>query len=275
MTNADREFDHGMTDRDIAFLLADAASAVEIGTAPTQAVIRGGRRRRARRWAVTAATAALVAGSTGALAVTALPGGGGHRVAPATPPATSATPGPVLQPDPTTLATGTDQGTPWKVTLDVWPAPRDETEAQTLLGAMTTYGEFPADVHKASDLVGRSAYTVRQSHGDGDTLGTPVSEGLTAPADRMAGTDLDSVAVPLDPDTPGRPQRLVVGHVARTAQEVTCTWKNGTTTKVHRATSADINSDDQTIRTPATSPYAWFVCLAPEGTAFESVAVTR
>lgn len=273
MTNADREFDHGMTDRDIALLLADAASAVEIGTAPTQAVIRGGRRRRARRWAVTAATAVLVAGSTGALAVTALPGDGGHRVAPASPPATSGMPGPVLEPDPTTLATGTDQGTPWKVTLDVWPAPRDETEAQTLLGAMTTYGEFPADVHKASDLVGKSAYTVRASYGD--MPGTSVSEGLTSPADRMSGTDLDSVAIPLDLDTPGRPQRLVIGHVARTAQEVTCTWKNGTTTKVHRATSTDINSDDQTIRTPVTSPYAWFVCLAPEGTSFKSVAVTK
>ncbi|MFB7508308.1 hypothetical protein ACFC0P_33555, partial [Streptomyces broussonetiae] len=57
--SADRD-NHGtaeMTQTDIALLLADAADEVEIGIAPVQAVIRGGRRRRARRWAVAAATA--------------------------------------------------------------------------------------------------------------------------------------------------------------------------------------------------------------------------
>ncbi|MEV0476818.1 hypothetical protein AB0I50_44310 [Streptomyces prunicolor] len=55
--SADRETNQTMTDRDIALLLADAADEVEIGIAPYQAVIRGGRRRRARRWALATATA--------------------------------------------------------------------------------------------------------------------------------------------------------------------------------------------------------------------------
>ncbi|MGW0580704.1 hypothetical protein ACWD25_33225, partial [Streptomyces sp. NPDC002920] len=67
--SADRENheekNHEMTHHDIALLLADAADEVEIGIAPTQALIRGGRRRKARRWAVGAGVALVVAGSTG------------------------------------------------------------------------------------------------------------------------------------------------------------------------------------------------------------------
>ncbi|MFE1883115.1 hypothetical protein ACFW7O_26195, partial [Streptomyces diastatochromogenes] len=77
--SADQNRNHDMSQTDIALLLADAADEVEIGIAPVQAVIRGGRRRRARRWAVATVTALVVAGATGALAVTGLPGGnGGH-----------------------------------------------------------------------------------------------------------------------------------------------------------------------------------------------------
>lgn len=68
--NANRETNNGMaTDTDIAFLLAEAADEVEIGIAPYQAVLRGGRRRKARRWAIAAAAALVVAGSTGTLAL--------------------------------------------------------------------------------------------------------------------------------------------------------------------------------------------------------------
>ncbi|MEY2247638.1 hypothetical protein AB8A21_32650, partial [Streptomyces sp. BF23-18] len=56
MMSANGETDHDMaTDADIAVLLARAADEVEIGAAPCQAVVRGGRRRRARRWATVAA----------------------------------------------------------------------------------------------------------------------------------------------------------------------------------------------------------------------------
>ncbi|MFD0445221.1 hypothetical protein ACFQ10_26725 [Streptomyces indonesiensis] len=50
-----------MTQHDIALLLADAADEVKIGIAPAQALIRGGRRRKARRWAVVATTTLVVA----------------------------------------------------------------------------------------------------------------------------------------------------------------------------------------------------------------------
>lgn len=48
--SADRETNHDMTHRDIAFLLADAADEAEIGIAPT------------RRWSAVAAAARPAAG---------------------------------------------------------------------------------------------------------------------------------------------------------------------------------------------------------------------
>lgn len=272
---AEREFDHGMTDRDIALLLADAASEVEIGIAPTQAVIRGGRRRRARRWAVAAVTAVVVAGSTGALAVTGLPGGGGEdRVTPATQRPSLGAPI-VVEPYTTTLATGTDAGRPWRVSIDVWPAPRDELEAVATLETMGEYGEFLADVEKPTDLIGKSAYFVHRSVGEERTVIT--TESYTTAGDRMSGTDLESAAVPLDAGAAG-PQRLVIGHVAKTAQEVTCTWKDGTTAVLRPDPNLDPTAQDTgqpAIRAAEGSPYAWFVCLAPQGTAFKSAEVTK
>ncbi|MEV5012383.1 MULTISPECIES: hypothetical protein [unclassified Streptomyces] len=264
-----------MTDTGIAFLLADAADEVEVGTAPVQAVLRGGRRRRARRWAVATATALVLAGSTGAtLAVAGLPGSGGHRVAPAaTQP--QATGGPrVFQPANTaTLALGTDQGRRWKVAIDVWPAPRDKTEAQSMLNAMREYGEIPPDVRTASELVGKSAYFVRRTVGDIDALGRVTVLGMTTEADSFSGTDLGTYTSSLQPGD--RLQSLVIGNVARTAQRVTCTWKDGTTTEIGRAPSdGDVNDDQLAIRPVAGSPYAWFVCLAPKGTEFKAAKVT-
>lgn len=62
MKSADWETSHNMTQHDIAFLLAEAADEVKIGTAPVQALIRGGRSRKARRWAVVATTTLVAAG---------------------------------------------------------------------------------------------------------------------------------------------------------------------------------------------------------------------
>jgi hypothetical protein len=272
---AEREFDHGMTDRDIALLLADAASEVEIGIAPTQAVLRGGRRRRARRWAVAAATAVVAAGSTGALAVTGLPGGDGGAT-----PATQrpSVRGPiVVDALRTTLATGTDDGRRWRIIIDVWPAPRDELEAVATMEAMGNYGEFPPEIETPTDLIGKGAYFIRGGIEKDNERPEIISEATFTAADRMSGTDLESAAVPLDPGTAG-PQRLVIGHVAKTAQEVTCTWKDGTSTVLHSATNPATRTDDTNdpaIRAAEGSPYAWFVCLAPQGTAFKSAEVTK
>ncbi|MFF5184808.1 hypothetical protein ACFY30_13640 [Streptomyces sp. NPDC000345] len=273
--SADRETNHDMTQHDIALLLADAADEVEIGIAPTQALIRGGRRRKARRWAVAAAVVVVVAGSTGALAVTGLPGDGDRAAPLATQPALTETPTPFQPSSRITLATGTDGGKEWRVVLDVWPAPLDARDARSLMDAMAEYGEAPAGVNTPAELVGKSAYFVHRGIGEDSTgWGNVTLQGLTTEGDTMTGEDVDTVAFPLTP-TAGGPDRLVLGYVAKTVQQVTCTWKDGTTTEVRKVPAdADVNSDELTIRTTEDSPYNWFVCLAPQGTEYKSAKVT-
>ncbi|WP_107122636.1 hypothetical protein [Streptomyces dysideae] len=269
--SADRETNQNMTNTDITLLLADAADEVEIGIAPYQAVMRGGRRRRARRWAVAAATALVLAGSSATLAVAGLPGGDGNRGASVATRPPTATPGVLLPQDRSLLAVGTDQGREWQVSVDVWPAPRDESQARASLNAMERYGETPVDIDTPAELVGKIAYFV--TRGVGGTLFAPTSQNVVTEADALSGKDIEAVAVPLEPGSDG-PQRLVVGHVAKTALQVTCIWKDGTTTEVHRARSSDVNSDEFVIRSPEGSPFDWFVCLAPEGTEYASAKVT-
>jgi hypothetical protein len=276
--SADRETNPTMTDRDIALLLADAADEVEIGIAPYQAVIRGGRRRRARRWALATAAALVITGMSGTLALAGLRDGGGGEVTPAvTQKATQpSTPEErhVYAPQETMLGAGTEQGKEWYVTVDVWGAPLTKAEAEAQLTAMSARHEEPWDKGQASALVGRTTYFVRHTLGSGDPallMGDSASG-----QDTMAGTDLKSGASILDPKKTDGPLRLVVGHVAKTAQEVTCTWKDGSSTVAHKvAAGADVNSDEATIRPAAGSSDNWFVCVAPAGTAYESAEVTK
>ncbi|GAA2520832.1 hypothetical protein [Streptomyces longisporus] len=274
--SADRETNHEMTNTDIALLLAEAADGVEIGIAPTQAVIRGGRRRRARRWAVAAGAALAIVGTTGTVALAGLPGGGdGHRRAQvATHPPTSVAPR-LGEPHQTMLARGTEDGKEWEVSVDVWDAPRNATEAQTQLTAMTDYREFPGDIGKASDLIGKSAYFVTRSYGD--ALKSVVIFNTLAKGDRQAGTDLDVGAIGLKPGS--MPSRLVIGRIAKTAQQVTCTWKDGTSSVLHRvADSANTYANyvlPQGIRSAEGSSDGWFVCLAPKGTSYDTAKVTK
>ncbi|MEV1066611.1 hypothetical protein [Streptomyces sp. NPDC050263] len=279
--NADRETSHDMTQHDISLLLAEAAGEVEIGIAPTQALIRGGRRRRARRWAVATATALVVAGSTGALAAGGLPGGGGERGRPAaTQPAVTETSS--FRPTSRiTLWAGSDGGKEWKVTLDVWSAPGDLRDARDMMKSMEEYGEPPTAANTPADLVGKSAYFVhRGTEENGVAWQHLTLHGLTAAGDTMSGADIDAFAVPLDPTAEG-PDRLVIGHVARTARQVTCTWKDGTKTEVRRTPSTTVGSgegdggDAPALHTADGSPYDWFACLAPQGTEYESAEVTR
>ncbi|WP_229840217.1 hypothetical protein [Streptomyces brasiliensis] len=260
-----------MTQTDIALLLADAADEVEIGIAPVQAVIRGGRRRRARRWAVAGATALVLAGSTGAtVALTGLHGGGdGGTVTPAT-----RSPAPdgrqVELPQRTELAKGTDRGTRWRVVVDVWEAPRNEAEARVQLDAMHTFKEAPADVRRAADLVGKESYFVKR--GLDDDFGQVVLQNTRPATDAaLSGRDIQTEAIPL---RPADPQRLVIGQVAVTARQVTCTWQNGTTSVV-RVLSEEYEPGDMVIRPLPGSSDNWFVCLAPKGTAYKSVEVTE
>jgi hypothetical protein len=266
--SADRERNHDMSDSDIALLLADAADEVEIGIAPYQAVLRGGRRRRARRWAVAAATALVLAGSSAALAVAGLPGGGDGRGAVATQPPVTGTPS-VFEPvNRTTLATGTENGKEWRVTVDTWQAPVDTAEAEATMQAMQAYGESPPDVRGASDLVGKIAYFVHRDYGG---RSTKVMENTVPKTDRLTGTDLMSGSLPLEPGGT-KDVRLVIGYVAKTAQRVNCTWTNGTATVVEKADS-ETSTDVPAIRSAEGSPYNWFVCLAPKGTEYETAEV--
>ncbi|MFE5188186.1 hypothetical protein [Streptomyces sp. NPDC056628] len=281
--------DSGLTPSDIALLLAGATDGVDVGAAPYAAVLRGGRRRKARRWAAATATALALAASAGTLAVAGLPaadGSGDSSVAagPATPPPP---PGPdVRTPSRTLLASGTDHGTKWRVLLDLWDAPRTERQAAAELAAMRSFGQRPADVDDAADLVGRSSYFVLREYGEPGTARV-VSEGAFTDGDRSSGDDVEAVALPLKPGAKGAggAQRLVVGKVALDARKVTCTWKDGTTTEVPSfleaaggptpTKSVDMGGADPLIRVVEGSPAAWFTCLAPPGTAFGSVAVTE
>ncbi|MFI9254379.1 hypothetical protein [Streptomyces sp. NPDC053069] len=275
--SADRE-NHQMTDMtqtDIALLLADAADEVEIGTAPVQAVIRGGRRRRARRWAVATATAVVLAGSTGAtLAVTGLPGGGhGDRQGNAATEPTSPAARHVYEPQETPLLRGRYKGTSWYVDVQVWGAPQNKAEADGQYAAMGELNMTPA-VDKPTDLIGKTSFFVTRKFGD-QAPQSIMFDSRTKP-ERVSGSDLLSASNPLD-STSGTWDQLVVGQVAETAREVTCTWKDGTTT---RARSGPVvyehNVPRPAIVSAAGYPGAkWFACVAPEGTAYKDAKVTR
>lgn len=174
----------------------------------------------------------------------------------------------------TLLAVGTDRGKEWQVTIDVWEAPRNEFDAQAELDAMAEFGARPSDVRDASSLIGKSSYFVRWS--DGEAVNSPVlTDGAFTAEDTMSGKDIEAAAVPLERGSDG-PKRLVIGQVAVTAQRVTCTWKDGSTTEVPVVSEGyDVNTDDFVIRPADGSPVNWFVCVAPEGTAYKSVEVTK
>lgn len=277
--SADRETNQTMTDRDIALLLADAADEVEIGIAPYQAVIRGGRRRRARRWALATAAALVIVGGSGTLALAGLRDGNGVEVSPAvkqesTEPLTPEERN-VYEPQGTVIGIGDVGGKEWQITVDVWGAPRTEGEAWAQFQRMKAFGEVPVGVTagKTSQLVGKYSFFARRTIGDGKEA--ILTENSVDTKDRMADTDLESAALSLDPKHT-TPQRLVMGQVAKTAQEVTCSWKDGSSTVARRvAEGADVNSDESAIRPVAGSAADWFVCVGPEGTTFDSVKVTK
>ncbi|MDX2598989.1 hypothetical protein PV379_37380 [Streptomyces caniscabiei] len=276
-------------ERDIALLLADAAREVEVGMAPYQAVVRGGRRRRARRWVVAAAAAVVIAGTTGTLALAGAPGGGdgGGRVVPA---ATPATPEARRMHEPwrSTLAEGRDQGTVWRVAIDVWEAPRDRGEAARQLAAAGLFGDVPTGVDGAADLVGKSWHFVHLTVGEDRTVTV-----LDGEADPFSGTDLEAYATVLptgDGETGGEggdegrggegagdaSKRLVIGQVAPTAQEVRVTWSDGTSVDVRRNRDDGWHADLRNPRIvhPKGALASWFVALAPEGVEYESAKVT-
>ncbi|MFE2712897.1 hypothetical protein ACFXKI_13105 [Streptomyces mirabilis] len=274
--SADRETNHDMTHRDIAFLLAEAADEAEIGIAPYQAVVRGGRRRKARRWALAAAAALVIAGSTGTLALAGGLDGDGHRVAPvATQPPTGEERH-VYEPQRTTLGKGDDGGNDWEVTIDVWGASKDGAEAQRQWTAMEDYGGTPMGARDAEKLIGKAWYFVHARVGGHTSM---VMTGQFEKGDTLSGAEFEAGAIRMPSSEsvqPGAPNRLVIGDVAPTARRVTCTWNDGTKTEVPRAPEgAGFGPDFKPyIRPVKGSQPNWFVCVAPEGTSYKSVKVT-
>ncbi|MEV6193667.1 hypothetical protein AB0M19_14890 [Streptomyces sp. NPDC051920] len=268
--NRETDYDMAATDADIAFLLARAADEVEIGTAPYQAVLRGGRRRRARRWATAAAIALVVAGSTGTLA---LAGGkgtddGGRHVEPAvTGPATPEKRH-VYEPQATTVARGAENGQEWHVEVVVWGAPANEAQAQYQRSRMGEYALVPTGTEVASDLIGKGWVFVRLFVED---VGwTTLLNGAVEKGDSLSGTDIESASGPLNlggAASAGPSRRLVIGKVAPTAEEVTCTWDDGTTINAGKAAPGTGlgSAYEDLIRPVDGSRPNWFVCLAPEG----------
>lgn len=276
--SADRETNqdmaHGDTAHtDIAFMLAGAADEVEIGIAPYQAVVRGGRRRRARRWAVATATALVIAASTGTLALAGI--GDGNEVSHVATRPPTAEERHVYTPQRTTLATGTDAGRQWRVTVDIWGAPKTEAEAVRQFASMDDRGVEPSDARNPKELVGKGSFFV---HLVVDDTTSPVMLGELDKSDDMFGTDLQSAAIPLEPEGSDRvdaPQRLVIGMVAPTARTVTCTWDDGTKSIAHKVpANYALNSEEPVIRPVEGAQAAWFVCLAEEGKAFKTVKAT-
>ncbi|AKJ13509.1 hypothetical protein ABB07_26805 [Streptomyces incarnatus] len=267
MTSADGESHDmnemtDMTHTDLALLLADAADEAEIGIAPVEAVIRRGRRRRARRWAVAAATTLVLAGSTGVtLAVTGLPGQTDRKPTVAAAPSSPEDRN-VDIPQETELARGTDHGKSWRVVVSVWGAPRDESEAALQLAAMRKYGIEPALLpdHRHQHLVGMTSYYSGLYYGDNPLR--PIIFDTLKGWEPLTGTSLASGALALGKANSGGPARLVVGQVPITARQVKCDWKDGTSTMV----------EPQAV---AGSPVEWFACTAPEGTAYRNAEVIQ
>lgn len=154
--------------------------------------MRAGGRRRARRRTVTAAAAVVLAGSTGALAMTGLPGTG-DDTSPAKP--APAYERQVDEPRISHVGFGTYDGAKWGVNVQVWPAPRDKTEAARQLKAMNSWGLTPVTTGGPSDLVGRTSYFVLRGYGDTGTR--LVTFDTVARLPRPKGTEIDAIPQPL------------------------------------------------------------------------------
>ncbi|MFF1839803.1 hypothetical protein ACFVXE_37415 [Streptomyces sp. NPDC058231] len=263
MTDAEKDVTH----REVALLLADAAGGVEVRPAPCRAIVSGGRRRRARRLAVAAATALVIVGSTGTtLALTGAMGGGEGRnqvaqgsPAPVTPPA--------AVPQRTTLAAGRTGGKQWRVTVDVWAAPKDAAEASSLWTAMndTEYLDTSRAGYEGRGLIGKGWYFVRLDVDGRDSFA------LDAPVE--AGKDLHrSLRTGLASLGPRGSGRLVIGRASPDTERVVCTWDDGTTTEVSVAPQGVEPGSGRKpmLHTVRGSASRWFVAEVPQGRTFKS-----
>ncbi|MEV8015330.1 hypothetical protein AB0O76_03010 [Streptomyces sp. NPDC086554] len=225
---------------DIAHRLAAVADEVEIGTAPYQAVLRGGRRRKARRWVVGAVAAVAIVGSTASLALAVVDGRDRTQVASE---GGSAWERHVYTPQFTPLTQDFDEtGNPvTQVELQVWGAPRNEAEARGQKRAMLKAGVWD---ERSTDPVPDFdrlwyAITVRP---DGKQKQRVASFGLQ---DKEPGGDDGLSFSSVEFEVKGK--KLTIGHVGPKTKRVEFEYENGT-------------SEPELIRA-AGSAYLWFTRL--------------
>ncbi|MDG4864787.1 hypothetical protein P8605_42230, partial [Streptomyces sp. T-3] len=229
-----------------------------------QAVVRGGKRRRARRrWAIGAAAALVIAGSTGSLALAEVVGRDT-----ASPPAAEQSVSPekrhVYEPQRTQLAVGDHEGRVWNVIIDVWGAPKDKVEAAVQRAKMGDYGVQPEGVTDAESakLIGKSWFFVRA--GDPTERDSTEAQGVVADHDGLKGQDIKSYEAYLSPNGP---ETIVIGQVAPHAKGAAIKWDNGSRTDVPRAPKGwGFSPDHEPMLIPVKGMKTqWLVAIVPEG----------
>lgn len=276
MTGVDGKGQDAAQER-ISALLADTANGLETGAAPVDAVVRAGRRHRARRRTAAAVAAVVLAGTTGTLALTSLPGGNDSS-APAQPaPADGRR---VFLPQISQVAFGTSGDVMWGVNVQVWSAPRDKAEAVKQTEAMADWGLAPATSGNPSELVGRTSYFVIRFYGPEGAGNDELTHRLvdsvsTSRLPWPKETEVEALTQPLTGEDGAH--RLVIGTVPTTAKQVACHWKDGSTTLADRAPeNSPLLSTDAVIRSVRGFPTAnWFVCASPGSAAYQSAEVTK
>ncbi|RJL35476.1 hypothetical protein [Bailinhaonella thermotolerans] len=214
MTIEDRDMD----DQDVTLLLREAAGGIEPGAAPYAAVVRGGKRRRARRWAAGAVTVLALTGVAGTF-------GAGALMDRPEPVAAETAPSPerrhVYTPWVTPLATVRDgaNASELRLSVEVWGAPRNAAEIREQKARMVRHGVWrdrESDPVRPGD-VWFSVVATRV----GDGRRTVVVSGL----EQAGGERPGYVAYDLPGDLVSG--RVVVGHVSPDVRRITYQWRDG------------------------------------------------
>ncbi len=156
----------------------------------------------------------------------------------------------------------------------MWGAPRNKAEADRQFDAMAELGIKPAEGDEPADLIGMTSFFAVRGWGEIDRP-QQVMFNSVEKFERFSGTDMEAAATRLG--TGGESSgRLVIGIVAKTARQVTCRWKDGTTSVAEPAEGFSAHDTGSAIRSVDGFRGAnWFTCVAPEGTSYASAEVTK
>ncbi|AZM52977.1 hypothetical protein DMA15_10530 [Streptomyces sp. WAC 01529] len=228
--------------RDIAHRLTAAADEVEIGIAPYQAVMRGGRRRKTRRWVVGALAAVAIAGSTGSLALAVVDGESRTRPAALV---DSAEARHVYAPQVTPLTKVLDKAGKEVagVELRTWGAPLDASEARGQERAMREAGVWDERTTDPVPALNRPWHAIVVKADGKEKL---TSFGLQ---DKEPGGDDGLSFASVEIEVKG--EKLMIGHVGPKTKRVELEHEHGTT--------------EPHLRRAAGSAYLWFITEEGDG----------